>query len=241
MTTFAELGLSEPLLRALQDVGYESPTPIQEATIGLLLEGRDVIGQAQTGTGKTAAYAFPMMERLDPDLVDDQGRPKVQGLVLAPTRELAVLVAEAVHQMGRHKHVSVVPIYGGQPIDRQLRVLRAGVQIVVGTPGRVLDHMRRGTLDLTSVRVLVLDEADEMLDMGFVEDIEWILEEIPNERQTALFSATMPPRIRALSKKYMNDPELVQISSPGKITVPQIEQAYVEVGRGGKLDALSRI
>jgi ATP-dependent RNA helicase DeaD len=239
--SFAELGLSAELLRAVDDLGYEAPTPIQEATIGLLLEGKDVIGQAQTGTGKTAAYAFPMIERLDPELTDDRGRPKVQGLVLAPTRELAVQVAEAVHQLGRHKHASVVPIYGGQPIDRQLRVLRAGVQIVVGTPGRVMDHMRRGTLDLSAVRVLVLDEADEMLDMGFVEDIEWILEEIPTERQTALFSATMPPRIRALSKKYMRDPELVQISSPGKITVPQIEQLYVEVGRGSKLDALSRI
>ena len=239
--SFAELGLSAELLRAVDDLGYEAPTPIQEATIGLLLEGRDVIGQAQTGTGKTAAYALPMIERLDPDLTDDRGRPKVQGLVLAPTRELAVQVAEAVHQLGRHKHASVVPIYGGQPIDRQLRVLRSGVQIVVGTPGRVMDHMRRGTLDLSAVRVLVLDEADEMLDMGFVEDIEWILEEVPTERQTALFSATMPPRIRALSKKYMKDPELVQISAPGKITVPQIEQLYVEVGRGTKMDALGRI
>src|SRR5581483_1483958 len=239
--TFAELGLSSELLRAVDELGYEAPTPIQDATIGILLRGRDVIGQAQTGTGKTAAYALPMIERLDAELADEHGRPKVQGLVLAPTRELAVQVAEATHQLGRTKHASIVPIYGGQPIDRQLRVLRAGVQIVVGTPGRVMDHMRRGTLDLSAVRILVLDEADEMLDMGFVEDIEWILEEIPTEHQTALFSATMPPRIRALAKKYMRDPEIVQISSPGKVTVPQIDQCYVEVGRGTKLDALSRI
>jgi ATP-dependent RNA helicase DeaD len=239
--TFAALGLSPELLRAIDELGYEAPTPIQDATIGLLLEGRDVIGQAQTGTGKTAAYALPMIERLDPELADERGRPKVQGLVLAPTRELAVQVAGAVHQLGRHKHASVVPIYGGQPIDRQLRVLRSGVQIVVGTPGRVMDHMRRGTLDLSTVRVVVLDEADEMLDMGFIEDIEWILDEVPHERQTALFSATMPPRIQTLAKKYMREPELVQVSAPGTITVPQIEQFYVEVGRGTKLDALSRI
>jgi ATP-dependent RNA helicase DeaD len=239
--TFAELGLSAEVLKSIEELGYEAPTPIQEATIGRLMQGTDVIGQAQTGTGKTAAFAIPIIERLDAELTDDRGRPKVQGLVLAPTRELAVQVAEATHRLGRHKGVTVLPIYGGQPIDRQLRALRGGVQIVVGTPGRVMDHMRRGTLDLTSVKVLVLDEADEMLDMGFVEDIEWILEEVPTERQTALFSATMPPRIRALSKKYMREPELIQISTPGKITVPQIEQCYVEVGQRAKLDALTRI
>jgi ATP-dependent RNA helicase DeaD len=241
MATFAELGLSPEVLKSIEELGYEAPTPIQEATIGLLMAGKDVIGQAQTGTGKTAAFALPIIERLDPELADERGRSKVQALVLAPTRELAVQVAEATHRLGREKSVSVLPIYGGQPIDRQLRALRGGVQVVVGTPGRVMDHMRRGTLDLSAVKVLVLDEADEMLDMGFVEDIEWILEEVPVERQTALFSATMPPRIRALSKKYMRDPEIVQISAPGKITVPQVEQCYIEVGRGMRLAALGRI
>src|SRR5262245_6060382 len=238
--SFRDLGLSPDVLKAVEELGYEAPTPIQEATIGLLLQGRDVIGQAQTGTGKTAAFAIPIIERLDADLVDDRGRARVQGLILAPTRELAVQVAEATHRLGRHRGVTVLPIYGGQPIDRQLRALRSGVQVVVGTPGRVMDHMRRGTLDLSGVKVLVLDEADEMLDMGFVEDIEWILEEVPTERQSALFSATMPPRIRALAKKYMRDPELIQISTPGKITVPQTEQCYVEVHGRGKLDALGR-
>src|SRR5919201_4530250 len=211
VVSFAELGLSADVLKAVEELGYEAPTPIQEATIGLLLQGRDVIGQAQTGTGKTAAFAIPIIERLDPDLVDENGRTRVQALVLAPTRELAVQVAEATHRLGRHKSVSVLPIYGGQPIDRQLRALRTGVQVVVGTPGRVMDHMRRGTLDLSGVRFLILDEADEMLDMGFIEDIEWILEEVPTERQTALFSATMPPRIAALAKRYMREPERVQI------------------------------
>ena len=240
--SFSQLGLSPEVLKAVEELGYEAPTPIQEATIGLLLQGHDVIGQAQTGTGKTAAFAIPIIERLDPDLADERGKPRVQALVLAPTRELAVQVAEATHRLGRHKSVSVLPIYGGQPIDRQLRALRTGVQVVVGTPGRVMDHMRRGTLDLSGVRILILDEADEMLDMGFIEDIEWILEEVPTERQTALFSATMPPRIAALAKRYMREPERVQISAaPAEITVPQIEQLYVEVGRGMKLEALGRI
>ena len=239
--TFAELGLSQAVLDAIGELGYEAPTPIQEATIGLLMQGRDVIGQAQTGTGKTAAFAIPIIERIDSKLMTERGRPAVQALVLAPTRELAVQVAEAIHKFGRKKNVVVLPIYGGQPIDRQLRALRSGVQVVVGTPGRIMDHMRRGTLDLSCIRFLVLDEADEMLDMGFVEDIEWILEEIPKERQTALFSATMPPRITALSSKYMRDAQRIQISSPGKLTVPQIEQAYFEVWQRSKLDALERI
>jgi ATP-dependent RNA helicase DeaD len=239
--TFADLGAGPAVLRAVEELGYEAPTPIQEAAIGLLLRGRDVIGQAQTGTGKTAAFAIPIVERLEPP-AEERARPRVQALVLAPTRELAVQVAEATHRLGRHKGVSVLPVYGGEPIGRQLRALRNGVQVVVGTPGRVMDHMRRGTLDLSGVRFVVLDEADEMLDMGFVEDVEWILEEVPTERQTALFSATMPPRIRALAKRYLRDPELVQVSAaPGKITVPQIEQRYVEVPQRAKLDALGRI
>src|SRR4051794_9492081 len=233
--TFAELQLSPGVLETVAELGYEEPTPIQAQTIRPLIEGRDVIAQAQTGTGKTAAFAIPIVECVEPE---DR---RVQALVLAPTRELAVQVAEATHRLGRHKGVTVLPIYGGQPIDRQLRALRSGIQIVVGTPGRIMDHMRRATLDLSAVKTLILDEADELLDMGFVEDIEWILEEVPTERQTALFSATIPPRIRALAKKYLRDPELIQISTPGKITVPQIEQCYVEVHGRGKLDALSRI
>ncbi|TAK24781.1 MAG: DEAD/DEAH box helicase [Chloroflexota bacterium] len=228
-------------MRAIEELGYEAPTPIQNATIGLLLGGRDVIGQAQTGTGKTAAYAIPIIERLDGKLVDERGRPRVQALVLAPTRELAVQIAEATHRLGRHRGISIVPIYGGQPIDRQFRALRSGVQIVVGTPGRIMDHMRRGTLDLSTVRFLVLDEADEMLDMGFVEDIEWILQSVPGERQTALFSATVPPRIAALAQKYMRTPERIHISTATSVTVPQIEQTYVEVGRSARLDALCRV
>jgi ATP-dependent RNA helicase DeaD len=236
MTTFGELGLSRPVLKAIDSMGYEEPSPVQAETIPLLQSGQDVIVQSLTGTGKTAAYGIPIVERADPK----SERPSA--LVLTPTRELAVQVAEAFHSYGKYHRVSVLPIYGGQPIDRQLRALRTGVQVVVGTPGRVMDHMRRGTLDLSGVRFLILDEADEMLDMGFIEDIEWILEEVPTERQTALFSATMPPRIAALAKRYMREPERVQISAaPAEITVPQIEQLYVEVGRGMKLEALGRI
>lgn len=189
MTTFAELGLSDALIATLSGLGYDEPTPIQAQAIPLLLAGRDVIAQAQTGTGKTAAFALPMIERVTDDLA-------VQALVLAPTRELAVQVAEAIHRYGRHRALRVLPIYGGQPIERQLRGLAQGVQIVVGTPGRVLDHLRRGSLRFDQLRMVVLDEADEMLDMGFAEELEAILQLVPAERQTALFSATLPPPCR---------------------------------------------
>ena len=232
--SFADLGLSAEILKGIKDVGYEEPTPIQLITIPALLKGTDVIAQAQTGSGKTAAFGLPIIEQLD-------GRSRnVQAIVLTPTRELAIQVAEALHKYGREKRIETLPIYGGQPYERQFRGLQRGPQIVVGTPGRVMDHMRRGTLNLDSVRFFVLDEADEMLDMGFIEDIEWVLEHTAKERQTALFSATMPPRIARLATRYMNDPERLII--PGKqMTVPMTRQTYYEVPRQRKIDALTRI
>ncbi|MCC7023324.1 MAG: DEAD/DEAH box helicase [Thermomicrobiales bacterium] len=232
--TFADLGLSAPLLQAIKDVGYEEPSPIQIATIPAMLAGRDVIAQAQTGSGKTAAFGLPIIEKINPD------ERVVQALILAPTRELAIQVAEALHKFGRPKGVETLPIYGGQPYERQFRGLQRGVQIVVGTPGRVMDHMRRGTLNLDHIRFFVLDEADEMLDMGFVEDIEWILSEAPEERQTALFSATMPPRIVALAQRYMRNPERISIAGK-QMTVPQVHQSSYEVPRARRVDALTRI
>lgn len=232
--TFAELGLGEPLRSALDALGYEEPTPIQAEAIPVLLRGSDVLGRAATGTGKTAAFALPMIERLDPD------RPGVQALVVAPTRELAVQVAEAIHRYGKPKRVRVLPVYGGQAIDRQLRELKRGVQVVVGTPGRLLDHIRRGSLQLADVEYVVLDEADEMLDMGFIEDIEAILEETPPERQTALFSATFPPRITELAERHMRDPVRVTVRAE-KLETPLVRQIAYTVPRPHKLEALARI
>jgi len=232
--TFADLHLSPEVLRDIDALGFEEPTPIQAQTIPLLLEGRDVLAQAQTGTGKTAAFALPIVERVD------LARREVQALVLAPTRELAVQVAEAIHQLARTRGLAVLPIYGGQAYDRQLRGLHAGVHVVVGTPGRVMDHIRRGTLDLSTVRTVVLDEADEMLDMGFVEDIEFILDQVPEERQIALFSATVPRRIESLAKRYLRNPERVTIEQHER-TAPKTRQLYVETPHRGKLDALTRL
>ena len=232
--TFAELGLSEMLLESITAVGYEIPSPIQERTIPVLISGRDVIAQAQTGSGKTAAFGLPIIESIEPR---ERG---VQALILCPTRELAIQVSEALHKYGRHKRIETLPIYGGQPYERQLRGLQRGVHIVVGTPGRVMDHMRRGTLKLDTLKFFILDEADEMLDMGFIDDIEWVLQQVPAERQTALFSATMPPRIAELARKYMRDPQ--RISVRGKeMTVPETNQSYYEVPRARKVDALTRI
>jgi ATP-dependent RNA helicase DeaD len=232
--SFADLGLSETTLKAIAELGYEEPTPIQARTINLMREGVDVIAQAQTGTGKTAAFALPIIEKLNADVRTPQA------LVLTPTRELAVQVAEAFHSYGKYQRISILPVYGGQPIDRQLRVLDRGVQIVVGTPGRLLDHIRRGTLKLQGVNTVVLDEADEMLDMGFVEDIEAILQETPNTRQTALFSATMPGPIAALAQRYMRDPQRITVQSE-QMTVPQVRQVYYEVGGRDKFEVLGRI
>jgi ATP-dependent RNA helicase DeaD len=231
---FAALGLNADIVRVLEELGYEEPTPIQTHAIPLLLSGRDVLGSAATGTGKTAAFALPLIERLEPNT------RAVQGLILTPTRELAMQVAEAVHRYGRHRGVSVVPIYGGQPIQRQLIGLKRGAQVVVGTPGRLLDHIRRGSLELAGVRSLVIDEADEMLDMGFIEDIESILEETPKERQTALFSATFPPRINDLVKRHMREPERITIKAEVRKT-PRVRQVAYIVPRPQKLEALGRI
>ncbi|MFN8533418.1 MAG: DEAD/DEAH box helicase [Dehalococcoidia bacterium] len=232
--SFADLGLSADVLKALEDLGFEEPTPIQSQTIGPLLSGHDVIGQAQTGTGKTAAFAIPIVEQIEPK------RRAVQALVLTPTRELAVQVAEHTHRIGRHRGVDVLPIYGGQSYARQIGGLRHGAQVVVGTPGRVMDHLRRETLDLADLRIVVLDEADEMLNMGFIEDVEWILDQAPQQRQIALFSATMPPRIANLAERYLTEPERISVSQE-RLTLPQTDQWFVEVPARAKLDALTRI
>jgi ATP-dependent RNA helicase DeaD len=217
MATFQDLGLGEPILKAIAELGYEEPTAIQARTIQRVTEGADVIAQAQTGTGKTAAFALPIIQKLDPAL------RQPQALVLTPTRELAVQVAEAFQSYGKYQQISILPVYGGQPIERQLRALERGVQIVVGTPGRVLDHIRRGTLRLGDIRSLVLDEADEMLDMGFIEDIEAILETTPPERQTMLFSATMPDPIVKLAKRYLKDPERISVHKSGRSTMKSVD------------------
>ncbi|MCF7965909.1 DEAD/DEAH box helicase [Methylobacter sp. Wu8] len=233
--SFSDLALIEPVLRALKDVGYETPSPIQAQTIPLLLQGKDVLGQAQTGTGKTAAFALPILSRIDLKQKD----PQV--LVLAPTRELAIQVAEAFQRYAAHlKGFHVLPIYGGQDYSTQLRQLKRGAHVVVGTPGRVMDHMRKGTLNLKGLGYLVLDEADEMLRMGFIDDVEWILEQIPEQRQIALFSATMPTVIRKIAQQYLHEPEHVTI----KVTTTSAEnirQRYWLVSGIHKLDALTRI
>jgi ATP-dependent RNA helicase DeaD len=231
---FRDLNLSEPVLRAVIEAGFEAPTPIQEQSIPVLLSGKDLIGQAQTGTGKTAAFALPISDLLDSSF------HYPQAIVLLPTRELCIQVAQETHNLSKYRKLRVVPVYGGQPIDRQFRALSQGAQVVVGTPGRVLDHLRRGTLDLSKVRIVVLDEADEMLNMGFLEDVEEILKDAPEARQTALFSATMPPRIAALAKTYLRDPERVTIESKRR-TVALVEQKYYEVAPSQKVEALSRI
>lgn len=231
---FESLGLDERLLRSLKEVGYETPSAIQFATIPLLMQGRDVVGLAQTGTGKTAAFALPILSRIEPGL----GVP--QALVLAPTRELALQVCEAFESYAKHLNVHLLPVYGGQAYGQQLSALRRGVDIVVGTPGRIMDHMKRGSLDLTQVKYLVLDEADEMLKMGFAEDVETILADTPDEKQVALFSATMPPQIRRISQQYLNDPEEIKIAAKTQ-TSTNITQRYIVVSYMQKLDALTRV
>jgi ATP-dependent RNA helicase DeaD len=235
MTDFATFGLRRDVLRALADMGYEEPSPVQTEAIPLLLEGRDLIAQALTGTGKTAAFGIPIVERANPR------QPEPGALVLAPTRELAIQVAGEVSRLGRFRDLCVLPIYGGQPYERQLRVLRQGVQILIATPGRLLDHLRRGTVQLGHVRFVVLDEADEMLQLGFLEDVEAILQAVPAERQTALFSATMPPPIVRLAERHLRDPARVTLSQPRALTVPAIEQFYYQVPRGHKVEALVRL
>lgn len=234
-TSFLDLQLSQPLLEAIQKLGYETATPIQAATIPLLLEGRDVLGQAQTGTGKTAAFALPMLQRIDPS------RPVPQVLVLAPTRELAIQVAEAFESFAtRMPGVRVTAIYGGQDYGVQFRELDRGVQIVVGTPGRVMDHMRRGSLKLDSLQGLVLDEADEMLRMGFAEDVEWVLTQVPAERQIALFSATMPESIRRIAQQHLREPAEITIRQKAA-TADTVRQRYLVAAPHQKQAILARI
>ncbi|GAB3599458.1 DEAD/DEAH box helicase [Microbacterium tumbae] len=232
---FEELGITGPVLKATRDLGYETPSPIQAATIPTLLAGRDVVGMAQTGTGKTAAFALPVLERLDVS----QKTP--QALVLAPTRELALQVCEAFESYAtRMKGVHVLPVYGGQGYGVQLSALRRGVHVIVGTPGRIMDHLAKGTLDLSELKYLVLDEADEMLKMGFAEDVEQILAQTPSEKQVALFSATMPAQIRRLAQQYLHDPEEITIKSK-TATSTNITQRYLVVSYAQKVDALTRI
>ena len=228
-------GLSPEVAQAIEEMGYETPTPIQQQAIPPMLAGRDVIGQAQTGTGKTAAFGIPLVEKIDPAL------RRVQALVLCPTRELAMQTAGELMKLGRRRAgLIVVPVYGGQPIERQLRALQNGAQVVVGTPGRVMDHMKRGTLNFDALKLAVLDEADEMLDMGFRDDIETILSATSEARQTALFSATMPRPILALASRYLNDPVQVRIEKR-ELTVEKIEQCYISVRSFHKNELLSRL
>lgn len=232
ITSFEDLHLDRKILAALKDMGFEEPSPIQKGAIPLALEGEDLIGQAQTGTGKTAAFGIPIIQK-----INEKDR-HIQALVMSPTRELCIQVADEISKIGRTKRVRVLPVYGGQPIERQIRSLKRGIQVVIGTPGRLLDHIRRGTIDLEYVNFLVLDEADEMLDMGFVDDMENIIKNVPPERQTMLFSATMPRPILSISKKYMRAPKMVAIHKE-VVTAPTIDQYYYETR--DKVDGLCRI
>lgn len=234
MTKFSELNISESTQRSLARMGFEEATPIQEGTISLGLEGKDIIGQAQTGTGKTTAFGVPIIENID------MRTRAIQALVIAPTRELAIQVSEELYRIGNDKRVKVLSVYGGQDIGRQIRALRNNPQIVVGTPGRLLDHIKRKTMKLENVQTLVLDEADEMLNMGFIEDINAIMENVPEERQTLLFSATMPAPIRKIAETFMKEPEVVKIKSK-EMTVENIEQYFVKAQEREKFDVLSRI
>ncbi len=234
MTNFSELNISASTLKSIKRMGFEEATPIQEGTITHAMEGRDVLGQAQTGTGKTAAFGIPLIEKIDPK------NPNIQGLIIAPTRELAIQVSEELYKLGYDKRVKLLSVYGGQDISRQIRALKNKPQIIVGTPGRILDHINRKTLKLENVNTLVLDEADEMLNMGFIEDINTILSNVPDTRQTLLFSATMPGPIRKIANTFMKDPVEVKIKSK-EMTVENIEQFFVKAQEREKFDVLSRI
>ncbi|UTR15031.1 DEAD/DEAH box helicase [Salipaludibacillus sp. LMS25] len=233
MMKFEDFQISDDLKRAIKDMGFEAPSPIQEKVIPEILKKQDVIGQAQTGTGKTAAFGIPLLEHVTTS-------DHIQSLILTPTRELAIQVAGELQKLSKFKKVTTLPVYGGQSIGQQIKSLKRGVDIVVGTPGRILDHLNRKTLKLHNVHTLILDEADEMLDMGFIEDIEKILKQVNRERQTLLFSATMPPPIRKLSNKYMQQPKQVTISK-GEVTAPSINQVYYKVLEKNKLDSLCRV
>ena len=232
---FEELNLSDAILRAVTDMGFEAASPIQAQAIPAQLEGRDMIGQAQTGTGKTAAFGIPLLQKIDPE------NKKIQAIVLLPTRELAIQVAEEVRRLAKFMHgIKVLPVYGGQDIVRQIRSLKDGVQVVIGTPGRVMDHMRRKTIRVDQVHTVVLDEADEMLNMGFLEDMETILGQLPQERQTVMFSATMPPAIAEIARKFQTDPVMVRVVKK-ELTVPKVIQYYYEVKPKNKVEVLCRL
>ena len=234
MKTFTDFNIDEAIVRAVSNMGFEEATPIQIQTIPAALEGRDLIGQAQTGTGKTAAFGIPLINKVS------NKQQHIQGIVLTPTRELAMQVAEELNKIGQFKGIRTLPIYGGQDINRQIKALKNNPQIIVGTPGRLMDHMRRKTIRLQSIEMVVLDEADEMLNMGFVEDIETILQEIPTARQTLLFSATMPRPIQILAQKFMTNPELISVKSK-EVTVANIAQEYMEIQERQKFDVLCRL
>ncbi|WP_163652184.1 DEAD/DEAH box helicase [Listeria sp. PSOL-1] len=234
MTKFSEFGLDKKIVKSVERMGFEEATPIQEKTIPISLEGKDLIGQAQTGTGKTAAFGLPMIQKVDPK------SNHVQALIVAPTRELAIQVSEELYKLSYDKHVRVLAVYGGSDISRQIRSLKKNPHVIVGTPGRILDHINRRTLKLENVETVVLDEADEMLNMGFVEDIESILEKVPKSRQTLLFSATMPEPIRRIAERFMKDPELVRVKTK-EMTALLIEQFFVKVHEKEKFDVLSRL
>jgi len=232
---FKDLKLSKEIQKAITDMGFEEATPIQSQSIPYMLEGKDVIGQAQTGTGKTAAFGIAALEMVDPHNMG------VQAVILCPTRELAIQVSEELKKLSKYKRgIEILPVYGGQPIDRQIRALKTGVQIIIGTPGRIMDHMERRTLKLDGVKMMVLDEADEMLDMGFRDDIETIMKRIPRERQTILFSATMSRAILDLAKRYQNKPQMIKLEHK-EMTVPEVEQFYYEVKSQAKPEVLSRL
>lgn len=232
--TFNDFGLESKVLRAVTEMGFEEPTPVQERTIPIAMQGRDLIGQAQTGTGKTAAFGIPLISKIE------AAEEKIVALVMTPTRELAIQVAEEFGKLGRFKGIRTLPIYGGQDIVRQIRALKKHPQIIIGTPGRLLDHIQRKTIRLDDVRTVVLDEADEMLDMGFMDDIQSILKLVPEERHTMLFSATMPPNIQRLAQQFLRNPEHISVV-PKQITAPLITQNYMEVHERQKFEALSRL
>ncbi|MDR0318450.1 MAG: DEAD/DEAH box helicase, partial [Nitrososphaerota archaeon] len=232
--SFKDLPLSKELLKGLNELGFDALFPIQAHAIAPLLDGKDVIGQAQTGTGKTAAFGVPMIQRLDPNIKG------VQGLILAPTRELAVQVADNMSKFGKYTKTRVLPVYGGESINKQIHALKGNIHIVVGTPGRVIDLMKRGVLNLSSIRIVVLDEADRMLDMGFLEDVEYILFKTPRDRQTSLFSATIDNLVMRVCNKYMKNPEQIFVSKD-EIAVTQMKQYYTVINQNGKFEALCNI
>ena len=232
--TFKELGLSEEIMKAVADMGFEEPSPIQKEAVPIAMQGKDLIGQAQTGTGKTAAFGIPILQRID---TSKQGP---QAIVLSPTRELAIQSAEEINHLAQYMNIKTIPIYGGQDIERQFRALKKKPNIIVATPGRLMDHMKRKTIDLSNVQIAVLDEGDEMVDMGFIDDIRTIMAATPKERQTLFFSATMPAPIRELANSFLNEPEFVKIKA-ATVTIDLIEQEYIELPDRQKFDALCRL